>query len=81
MNIQAEIYDYIVVTFDIEVDEDFNSDVNLFDYGYVDSLNAMKIISDLEAKYGVEITQRDLMKYPMNTINELAAVITAKIGA
>ena len=80
MDIQKTIFDYIVNTFNIEVDEDFNEDVNLFDYGYVDSMDAMTIISDLEKNFGIEITQRDLMLYPMNTISELAAVVKSKLG-
>ena len=78
MDIAKEIYDYIVDTFKIEEDEDFTADVNLFDYGYVDSLDAMKIVTDLEARFSIEITQRDLVLYPMHTINELAAVVEAK---
>ena len=81
MDIAKEIYDYIVDTFTIEADEDFTADVNLFDYGYVDSLDAMKIVTELEARFGIEITQRDLVLYPMHTINELAAVVAAKLGA
>ena len=78
MNIEKEIYDYIVEAFNIEVDEDFTADVNLFDYGYIDSLNAMHIVAYLESNYGIEITQRDLMLYPMTSINELADVVKAK---
>jgi len=79
MDIVKEIYDYIVTTFNIETDADFDEDVNLFDFGYIDSLAAMTIIADLEEKYGIEITQRDLLLYPMNTINELASVIKSKL--
>jgi len=80
MDIQKTIFDYVVNTFSIEVDADFNEDVNLFDYGYVDSMDAMTIISDLEKDFGIEITQRDLMLHPMNTISELAAVVKSKLG-
>ena len=81
MDITKEIYDYIVSTFSIELDDDFDADVHLFDYGYVDSFDAMKIITDLETRYGIQITQRDLMLYPMNTIHELAQVVKTKLDA
>ena len=80
MSIAQEIHDYIVEKFRIEIDEDFNNDVNLFDYGYVDSLDAMTILSDLEKNYKIEITQRDLMLYPMTTINEIAEAVESKLG-
>ena len=80
MDIAREIYEFIVAKFAIEVDEDFSADINLFDYGYVDSLNAMFILADLEKTYNIEITQRDLMLYPMSTINEIAAVVEGKLA-
>ena len=80
MDIKQQINDYVIGTFDIEADEDFTADVNLFDYGYVDSLDAMTILSYLEGNFGIEISQRDLMLYPMNTINELAAVVEKKLS-
>ena len=80
MDIIKAVHDYIVETFSIEVDIDFDADVNLFDYGYVDSLDAMTIISWLEERFNIEITQRDLMLYPMTTINELATVVKIKRG-
>ena len=80
MDIDLQIHDYIIETFGIEADEDFTGDVNLFDYGYVDSLDAMTILSYLESNFGIEISQRDLMLHPMNTINELAAVVKIKLG-
>ena len=79
MDITKEIYDYIVSTFSIELDEEFDADVHLFDYGYVDSFDAMKIIADLETRYNIQITQQDLMLSPMNTINELSDVVKAKL--
>ena len=80
MDIAKEIYDYLVTTFEIEVDADFDEDVNLFENGYVDSLDAMAIVAELKRRFGIEITQRDLMLYPMNTINELADVVRIKQG-
>ena len=78
MSIEEEIHNYIVETFNIEADEDFTQDVNLFDYGYVDSLDAMTILAYLESNFGINISQRDLMLYPMNSINDLVAVVKIK---
>ena len=80
MDIKQRIFDFIIETFSIEADEDFTTDVNLFDYGYVDSLDAMTILSFLESTFSIEISQRDLMLYPMNSIDELTAVVQMKKG-
>lgn len=79
MDIQKELYEFIKNNFEIEDEEDFTFDVNLFDYGYVDSLGAVEIIAHIEEHWNIEISQRDLTLYPMNTINEIAAVIARKL--
>ena len=79
MDITQEILNYLTTEFAIEQDADFDNDVNLFDYGYIDSLDATKIIMFLEKHFKIEITQRDLMLYPMNSVNEIAEVIQNKL--
>ena len=72
---------YIMEHFDIPADDpDFGDDVHLFDYGFVDSLGATEIIMFLEDTYHVEIGQKDIILYPMNTVNEIAEVIGHKKG-
>ena len=55
--------------FDIGDDPDYDLDVNLFDYGFVDSLGATEIVFFIEDTFGIEITQKDITLYPMNTVN------------
>jgi D-alanine--poly(phosphoribitol) ligase subunit 2 len=79
--LEKEIYDFIKSEFDIEDDdEDFTTDINIFDYGYVDSLGATEIILFLEEHYSIELTQKDLILYPMNTVTEIASVVEIKIS-
>jgi len=79
-NVKDTLRDYIVQYAQIEPDEpDFTDDVNLFDYGFVDSLGATEIVLFLEETFGVEITQADITLYPMNTINEIAEVVERKL--
>ncbi len=68
--------------FEIEADdEDYSTDVNLFDFGYVDSMGATEIILFAEERFGIHITQKDVTLYPMNSVREIAGVIFGKIGA
>ena len=78
--IQQIIFDYVRDTFEIGDDPDYTMDVNLFDYGFVDSVGATDIILFVEERFGVEITQKDIVKYPMNSVEEIAAVIAEKLG-
>ncbi len=79
MDIKKDLYDFINEKFEIEEDPDFTSDAHLFDMGFVDSLGATEIILFIEEHWNVEITQKDLILYPMNTIDEIAEVIEGKL--
>lgn len=62
-----------------EDDPEYTYDVHLFDYGYVDSFGATDIMHFIESTYGIEVTQKDLMLYPMSSINEIADYIVRKV--
>ncbi len=82
MNIEEIIKtleDYIRDEFDIGDDPDYNSEVDLFEYGFLDSMGAMEVIAYIEEEYSIEITQKDVVLYPMNTIAEIAEVIANKL--
>ena len=79
-NVKDTLRDYIIQYASIEPDDpDFSDDVDLFDYGFVDSLAATEIVLFLEETFGIEITQADITLYPMNTIDEIAGVVEQKL--
>ncbi len=79
-NVKDTLRAYIIDYAQIEPDEpDFSDEVDLFDYGFVDSLGATEIVLFLEETFGVEITQADITLYPMNSINEIAEVVERKL--
>lgn len=79
MEINERIYEYIKDHFKIGDDPDYTYYVHLFDSGFVDSLGATEIILFLEKEFGVEITQKDIVLYPMNTVDEIAEVVESKL--
>ncbi len=79
-NVKDTLRSYIMEHFNIEPDDpDFDDDVHLFDYGFVDSLGATEIVLFLEETFGVQITQKDIILYAMNTVNEIAGVVERKL--
>ena len=56
-------------------DADFSDDVHLFDYGFIDSFGAVQLVKYVEDTFGVRASPADLIAYPLNTINEIAAFI------
>ncbi|WJH36336.1 acyl carrier protein [Paenibacillus sp. CC-CFT747] len=80
-SIAKELEAHIRERYEIEPDDDeFTPEVHLFDYGYIDSIGAAALIAHIEKTYNVRVTNQDLMLYPMNTINEIAAFIGQKTG-
>ena len=80
MSVQETISEFIKEKFEIGDDPDFNNDVHMFNEGFVDSFDAVEIIHFIEEEFGIEITQKDITLYPMNTVNEIADVVESKIG-
>ncbi|MFS0836330.1 acyl carrier protein [Paenibacillus sp. UNC499MF] len=79
--IMKQLEEHIKSRYEIEEDdEDFGTDVHLFDYGFIDSMGATALIAHIEQTYGIQVTNQDLMLYPMNTVREIAQFISTKTG-
>ena len=78
MTIAETISEFIREKFEIGDDPDFTNDVHLFNAGFVDSFGAVEIIHFVEETYAISITQKDITLFPMNTVNEIAAVVESK---
>jgi D-alanine--poly(phosphoribitol) ligase subunit 2 len=80
--IQSELMGYIREKFEIQDDDtDFSADINLFDYGYIDSFGSVEIYSHLEKSYQVSITEETLLRSPLKTINDMVAFISRESKA
>ena len=74
--ISSDLRSFIKKQFKVpETDPDFTDDVHLFDYGYVDSFGAVELTTFVDSQFGVKITDRDLVAYPLNTIREISSFV------
>jgi len=80
MDIKAVLRNFINEKFELDNDPDFTDDAHLFDMGFIDSLGATEVILFIEETFNVEITQKDLILFPMNTVEEIALVIENKLS-
>jgi D-alanine--poly(phosphoribitol) ligase subunit 2 len=65
-----------VIKYDVPPDDtDFDNDVHLFDYGFIDSFGAVELITYVEDTFGVRVSPSDLIAYSLNTINEISQFI------
>jgi D-alanine--poly(phosphoribitol) ligase subunit 2 len=71
--IKTQLRNYLRQRYEVPADdEDFNDDVHLFDYGYVDSFGAVDLINFVQDTFAITISENDLVAYPLNKINEIA---------
>lgn len=76
-----ELRTFIRQRYNIPLDDpDFNDDVHLFDYGYIDSFGAVDLIAFVESVFDITISQSDLVAYPLNTIQEIAKFAILRRG-
>lgn len=73
---------FIMRAFNVgEEDREFSDDVHLFDYGYIDSFGAVQLIGFIEERFGVKISDTDLVVHPLNTIREIGTLVHSRLGA
>ena len=61
-----------------ENDPDFNNEVDLFNYGYIDSFGAMELTSFIENQFCIRLTESDWVTFPLNTIQEIASFVSKR---
>lgn len=80
-HIMTELRTFVRANFKVpESDADFNDDVHLFDYGYIDSFGAVELNTFVEEEFAIKISQSDLIAYPLNTIREISTFIVGRVN-
>lgn len=72
----SHLLDYIRQKFEVPDDDpEFSPEINLFDYGYIDSFGSVEIYTHLEQKYGVTITPEQLMRFPLRSVDQMVRFV------
>ena len=61
-----------------ENDSDFNDEVNLFNYGYIDSFGAVELTSFIESQFSIRLTDADWATFPLDTIREISSFVAKR---
>lgn len=74
--IKSQLNEFIRKRFNVPSnDPEFNDEVHLFDYGYIDSFGAVDLTTFVETQFGIKVSPSDLVAFPLNTINEIASFV------
>ncbi len=75
-DIHGKIETFLRTNFDIPEDDPyFDSEVNLWEEGYVDSTGVVEMIAFLESEFGVEIPETQLFSPDFTRINGIVGII------
>ena len=61
-----------------EDDPAFHDDVDLFNYGYIDSFGAVELTTFMESQFSIRLTDSDWVTFPLSTINEISSFVLAR---
>ena len=57
-----------------EDDENFSFEVDLFDYGYLDSFGVVELLAEISARFDLDLTNEDFYR-DLRNIDSIAKVI------
>lgn len=82
-------YDSVLTVIDARVremakltpdDAELQPDTNVFHFGFIDSFGAVELVEFVERTFGIEVTDDDLAKRPLNTLREISEFVVLKLG-
>ena len=79
--IENRIIDFLKDRFELPFGEDeaLKNDTHLYDYGYIDSMDSLVLITFLEKTFKLEITTQELIDGSINTVDEMACFVSARV--
>ena len=60
-------------------DKNFNFDVDLFDYGYLDSFGVVELLFEIKQVFGLDLYHEDFY-HDLRSVRSISAYILTKVG-
>ena len=80
MSIADEVREYIKENFLFGNDQKISDGESLLDAGVIDSTGAMELVSFIETKFEVEVSDRDLVPENLDSVSAITGFITRKLA-
>ena len=76
-SVESVIEDFVRTHFKVaSTDPGFDSQVDLFERGYIDSIGFVELIEFLNVEFGVEISDEDLLSDNFSTVAGIAYIVS-----
>ena len=80
--IERDIRAFLTETFPLaDTATELRGDESLLEAGMIDSTGVLELIEHLEATYGIEIADEEVLPENLDSIVRIARFVTAKVGA
>jgi methoxymalonate biosynthesis acyl carrier protein len=77
--ITSELRGFVRERFGVpENDPDFNDEVDLFNYGYIDSFGAVELTSFIGKRFSIRLTESDWVAFPLSSIREISGFVSKR---
>jgi D-alanine--poly(phosphoribitol) ligase subunit 2 len=78
--ITSELRRFIREQFAIpEDDPDFSDEIDLFNYGYIDSFGAVELTGFIERQFGTTFADSDWTNFPLSSIREISTFVAKRL--
>jgi acyl carrier protein len=80
--VQQELHDFLSANFAVDIEANpIGVEESLITTGIVDSTGLLELVSFVEAQYGFDVPDEDLLPENFETIGRISAYIAARVGA
>jgi acyl carrier protein len=77
--ITSKLREFVQHRFSIpENDPDFSDEIDLFNYGYVDSIGAVELTGFVAREFGVKFADSDWLNFPLSSIRAISAFVAQR---
>ena len=81
MNVEVEIRSFIFGNFIFDENEDgLENDASFLDEGIIDSTGILELVSFIEATYGIQVEDEELIPEILDSVNDVIPFIERKLN-
>ncbi len=81
MQIEDKIREFIVKNLYYAADNPIRDDDSFLETGVVDSMGVMELVAFVQAEFGIEVTQQEIVVENFDSIHKLADFVRSKLPA
>jgi acyl carrier protein len=79
--IESDVREFITLNFPLSAGGELASGDSLLETGVIDSVGVLELIEHLEATYGLQIPDEDVLPENLDSVGAIAGYVSARLAA